>query len=331
LFRVTLSVVVRTCSSNHKLFYQRLSLFRSRATSTKAESRRNVRIHAEVRTTNLQIGRPTCTCTYKLYLGTCRPSTSHRRKTRGTPPQSVALPLTETFGSSVLLLIVGGKSMAPFPRLSVFIAGLSSVVLFCSAFSSPPIPLLPLFRPSAHRLELHVPARPRRTSTINLALQMSGGHDSHDSGEGGQWGQPEISPAISLLGRSTSAFVSLTFFAFLAVRRDAYMISFFIGAITNGILSKVLKKVLNHDRPEALDRSDHIKLKPSDGGMPSSHAMSLGFIGAYTALGVAESMPWLAGLIAPYIVLSLYYRVKSSLHTVEQCGVGLFLGGELNT
>lgn len=216
--------------------------------------------------------------------------------------------------------------MAPFPRLSVFIAGLSSVVLFCSAFSSPPIPLLPLFRPSAHRLELHVPARPRRTSTINLALQMSGDHDSHDSGEGGQWGQPEISPAISLLGRSTSAFVSLTFFAFLAVRRDAYMISFFIGAITNGILSKVLKKVLNHDRPEALDRSDHIKLKPSDGGMPSSHAMSLGFIGAYTALGVAESMPWLAGLIAPYIVLSLYYRVKSSLHTVEQCGVGLFLG-----
>ena len=157
-------------------------------------------------------------------------------------------------------------------------------------------------------------------------FEMSGEHNSVDSSERPQ---PQINPAISLLGKSTSSFVSLTFFTFLAIRRDAYMISFFIGAISNGILSKILKKILNHDRPEALDLSDHIKLKPSDGGMPSSHAMSLGFIGTYAALGVAETMPWLIALIVPYVALSLYYRVKSSLHTVEQVAVGLVLGGKL--
>lgn len=215
--------------------------------------------------------------------------------------------------------------MAPLPQLSVFVACLSSAVLLCSAFS-PGAP-----KPRHHtRLQLHVLVpvfdRPRRTPMTRSALEMGGERHSLDSSERPQ---PQIQPAISLLGKSTSSFVSLTFFAFLAVRRDAYMISFFIGATSNGILSKILKKILNHDRPEALDLSDHIKLKPSDGGMPSSHAMSLGFIGTYTALGVTESMPWLVALIVPYVFLSLYYRVKSSLHTVDQVAVGLVLGGEL--
>lgn len=213
--------------------------------------------------------------------------------------------------------------MAPLPRLSVFVTCLSSVVIICSAFS--PTATKPC--PCHHRIQQsHAFNRPRRTPIMaRSALEMGGEHHSVDSSERPQ---PQISPVISLLGKSTSSFVSLTFFAFLAVRRDAYMISFFIGAISNGILSKVLKKILNHDRPEALDLSDHIKLKPSDGGMPSSHAMSLGFIGTYTALGLVESMPWLVGLIVPYVALSLYYRVKSSLHTVEQVAVGLVLGGE---
>lgn len=214
--------------------------------------------------------------------------------------------------------------MAPLPRLSVCVACLSSAILLCSAFS-PGAP-----KPCHHtRLQLHVPVfdRPRRTDPMpHSTLEMGGERHSADSSERPQ---PQINPSISLLGKSTSSFVSLTFFAVLAVRRDAYMISFFIGAISNGILSKILKKILNHDRPEALDLSDHIKLKPSDGGMPSSHAMSLGFIGTYTALGVAESMPWLVALIVPYVALSLYYRVKSSLHTVDQVAVGLVLGGEL--
>ena len=157
---------------------------------------------------------------------------------------------------------------------------------------------------------------------------MSGDNDSHDCSE---VKQSQINPAVAMLGKSTSTFVSLTFFAFLSLRRDAYMLSFFLLAISNGVMSKLLKRLLNHDRPEALEFSEHIKLKPSDGGMPSSHAMSLGFIGTYTALGVAESMPWVVGFIVPYIFVSLYYRVKASLHTIEQVAVGLVLGGEFCT
>lgn len=160
---------------------------------------------------------------------------------------------------------------------------------------------------------------------MHSPLLMSGDNDSHDcSGVT----QPQINPAVAMLGKSTSTFVSLTFFAFLSLRRDAYMLSFFLGAISNGVASKCLKRYLDHDRPEGLALSEHIKLKPSDGGMPSSHAMSLGFIGTYTALGVVENMPWVVGFIVPYILVSLYYRVKASLHTIEQVAVGLVLGGE---
>ncbi len=57
-------------------------------------------------------------------------------------------------------------------------------------------------------------------------------------------------------------FVAITFFVFLAVKRDALMVSFFIGAINNGILSKVLKKLLNQERPAEI--SETVKDKPSD-------------------------------------------------------------------
>eukprot|EP00957_Ditylum_brightwellii_P068003 5162984-Ditylum_brightwellii.AAC.1 len=97
---------------------------------------------------------------------------------------------------------------------------------------------------------------------------------------------PALEKALFAIGKSTSSVVSLTFFAVLAYRRDAFIISFFIGAISNGIMSKVLKRVLNQDRPEELQLATEIKLKPSDKGMPSSHAMSLGFIGTVTALSL---------------------------------------------
>lgn len=99
------------------------------------------------------------------------------------------------------------------------------------------------------------------------------------------------------------------------------MIAFFIGAIGNGIMSKVLKKILKHERPEELQLTD-MKLKPSDNGMPSSHAMSLGFICTYTAL----SLPGLSVPLALYTLCSLYYRVKINLHTTEQVLAGLVLG-----
>jgi membrane-associated phospholipid phosphatase len=122
------------------------------------------------------------------------------------------------------------------------------------------------------------------------------------------------------IGASTSMLVSGTFFVALAVQRDALMVTFFIGAITNGVLSKVLKKILNQDRPS--DLVDSSIEKPSDKGMPSSHAMSLGFIGTFTML----TLEWTRLFIPAYVALSLYYRVRTRLHTIEQVAVGMVFG-----
>jgi membrane-associated phospholipid phosphatase len=135
---------------------------------------------------------------------------------------------------------------------------------------------------------------------------------------------------VTTIGKSTSAVVAVTFYIVLAIQRDALMVSFFIGAISNGILSKVLKKVLKQARPEELGTSTttstttYMKLKPSDNGMPSSHAMSLGFIGTFAALYL---LPWNSlPLLLGYIVLSLIYRVEHKLHTLPQVLVGVSVG-----
>eukprot|EP00550_Attheya_septentrionalis_P002659 CAMPEP_0198290116 /NCGR_PEP_ID=MMETSP1449-20131203/8088_1 /TAXON_ID=420275 /ORGANISM="Attheya septentrionalis, Strain CCMP2084" /LENGTH=207 /DNA_ID=CAMNT_0043988561 /DNA_START=243 /DNA_END=866 /DNA_ORIENTATION=- len=121
---------------------------------------------------------------------------------------------------------------------------------------------------------------------------------------------------LSFIGSSTSAIVSLGFFAALAYYRDALMVTFFLGAIGNAILGKILKRLLNQDRPT----SD--APQPSDKGMPSSHAMSLGFIGTFTSL----LLPPFGIPIACYVLISLYYRVRIKLHTTDQVLVGLGVG-----
>jgi hypothetical protein len=128
-----------------------------------------------------------------------------------------------------------------------------------------------------------------------------------------------ITNVLNILGASTSILVAGTFFVVLALQRDALMVSFFMGAITNGALSKVLKKILNQDRPD--DTSVAIE-KPSDKGMPSSHAMSLGFIGTFTML----TLEWTQFIIPFYVAICLCYRVQSRLHTVEQVAVGMAFG-----
>jgi uncharacterized membrane protein YjjB (DUF3815 family) len=97
--------------------------------------------------------------------------------------------------------------------------------------------------------------------------------------------------AIKAVGSTTTIVVSGAFFVILAYKRDALvssslpsglvgtarlltntnlssleqMVSFFIGSIANGILSKVLKKIINQTRPPELEQAD-IHLKPSDKG-----------------------------------------------------------------
>jgi acid phosphatase family membrane protein YuiD len=126
------------------------------------------------------------------------------------------------------------------------------------------------------------------------------------------------------IGKTTSMVVAGTFFAVLAYQRDALMLSFFLGAILNGILSKVLKKIVNQERPvrEGGPRQEEEELSPSDNGMPSSHAMSLGFICTFTAM----QLPYSTIPLLLYVVISLWYRVETELHTLDQVLVGLVLG-----
>lgn len=131
----------------------------------------------------------------------------------------------------------------------------------------------------------------------------------------------DLPMAVSFVGATTSIAVAGTFYAILAWKRDAFMVAFFIGSITNGILSKVLKRIINQSRPPDLATAE-MTLKPSDGGMPSSHAMSLGFIGTTTALHVS----WAPVPVLLYIVVSLWYRVKVKLHTTAQIMVGAAVG-----
>jgi hypothetical protein len=75
---------------------------------------------------------------------------------------------------------------------------------------------------------------------------------------------------VSLVGKSASSLVSISFFLLLATRRDAVTLTLFIGSIYNAVSSKVLKKILNHERPANLQLNENVKLKPSDGGMVSA-------------------------------------------------------------
>ena len=78
-----------------------------------------------------------------------------------------------------------------------------------------------------------------------------------------------IDQLVTLVGKSASSLVSISFFLLLATRRDAVTLTLFIGSIFNAVTSKVLKKLLNHERPANLQLNENVKLKPSDGGMVS--------------------------------------------------------------
>lgn len=133
--------------------------------------------------------------------------------------------------------------------------------------------------------------------------------------------RPIFSKMVEAVGSTTSILVAGTFYAFFCYRRDALIVSFFVGAISNGIVSKLLKRVLNEKRPAGLDVST-MDIAPSDNGMPSSHAMSLGFICTFTALQV----PWTALPLLLYSTVSLIYRVQTKLHSPDQILVGAVVG-----
>lgn len=59
-------------------------------------------------------------------------------------------------------------------------------------------------------------------------------------------------------------------------KRDAEIMWALMGAVANTVLSSILKKLLNHERPAPALRSDP--------GMPSSHAQSIFYAATFLVL-----------------------------------------------
>jgi membrane-associated phospholipid phosphatase len=135
-----------------------------------------------------------------------------------------------------------------------------------------------------------------------------------------------MTQVIRLVGSTTSLLVGGSVFCTIVWYRNALTVSLFIGSVSNGILSKILKRLLRQERPitaSVEDATTSNDIIPNDHGMPSSHAMSLGFIGMFTAW----QFPITAVPLVVYVAMSLYYRVCiKAFHTWEQIGVGLVLG-----
>jgi dolichyldiphosphatase len=88
------------------------------------------------------------------------------------------------------------------------------------------------------------------------------------------------------------------------------------GSILASLAGKLLKRLLAHARPAGARKADP--------GMPSSHAVSLGYLSTYAALccaGLAER----AALQALGLLLTAL-RVVLGYHTVPQVVVGYTLG-----
>ena len=137
----------------------------------------------------------------------------------------------------------------------------------------------------------------------------------------------------TIIGKTASLSVSISFFLLLAYHRNATILTIWIGSILNAILSKIIKKIINQNRPSELQTNSNIKLKPSDGGMPSSHAMSLGFI--MTSILIVDGVlpinnynlrAGIGLIMSLYTTVALRYRIRDHYHTVEQVVVGLVLG-----
>ncbi|KAL9671452.1 hypothetical protein QQ045_009020 [Rhodiola kirilowii] len=107
-------------------------------------------------------------------------------------------------------------------------------------------------------------------------------------------------------------------------RHDGEAMWIVTGSVVNKILSNVLKRVLNQDRPVSTTKSDP--------GMPSSHAQSIFYAAAYIVVSMVAGL----GVNALTLVLSSlvfaagsylsWLRVSQQFHTVSQVLVGAIMG-----
>ncbi|CAM9626698.1 unnamed protein product, partial [Pylaiella littoralis] len=139
--------------------------------------------------------------------------------------------------------------------------------------------------------------------------------------------------AFDTLGGNTQWIVAGAVGVALVTRADVGTLVYVVGSLFNAVFSKILKKTINQVRPEGA--------RLSDPGMPSSHAMSLFYLGTYLVIGLQEhgvltldpSLPqWPLGVTGTQTLLGMYafsaslWRVKAGFHTLPQVSVGAAVG-----
>jgi len=130
------------------------------------------------------------------------------------------------------------------------------------------------------------------------------------------------------LNESTKFVVSATAMVFLMFHPTVETCWCLLGSIVNSVNGKLLKRALNHSRPDGA--------KKVDPGMPSSHATSLSYLSWYAALAFAfePNAFGLATTVTRTLAFGLvslgaflaYLRVKLGFHTWPQVYVGYGLG-----
>lgn len=127
---------------------------------------------------------------------------------------------------------------------------------------------------------------------------------------------------LVLLNESTKFVVSAAALAVLLQQRNAAASFALSGSVINSLAGKALKRVLNHARPAGARKADP--------GMPSSHALSLGYLATYGAAALLDSGSSGARLAALGLqALGLFLtalRVALGYHTMPQVIVGYGLG-----
>jgi len=133
--------------------------------------------------------------------------------------------------------------------------------------------------------------------------------------------------AFDIVGSSTRWTVALSVLISLVVLRDPFTLAMVIGSVLNAIFGKILKKIIDEERPEVAKG-----IKESS-GMPSSHANSLFFFASFLSLATQSPVDWLpisswavVCILFSYATISSLWRVHSGLHTYPQITAGAVLG-----
>lgn len=137
------------------------------------------------------------------------------------------------------------------------------------------------------------------------------------------------SGVLAIVNESTKFVVASIALAFLLVNPSVDTCWALLGSVVNSVNGKILKRILNHERPDGAVKADP--------GMPSSHATSLSYLSVYGAaslvyfknaapmLGYPLQLACATVLVVLGVFLS-YLRVRLGYHTAPQVIVGYALG-----